>query len=134
MRTLNDDLLKFVPDLKKVPKADVLQLGPSKEPIGNLGKYQDLAFDQIAWPMLNQDSVTLSKFPHTFVQVSEFDAMRDEGFLFYDRLRSLKVKTTLSFVPKSGHCDAIVRLLTGRAQTQQSQQSISDYISFIKQF
>lgn len=133
VRYLGQDILRLAQDLENAPKTRTLNEGFDEVPDGILSIVRKLAIDQKAWPLLSEDLDTLSKLPPCFFQIAEFDPMRDEGLLFYNKLRSLNVSVSMSFVPKSTHAEPILRLFLNQPETVRSRFAISEVIQFIRQ-
>lgn len=49
------------------------------------------------------EAPTLEKFPSTYIEVAEFDALHDEGILFYNRLKEIGIDAVLHEVKGACH-------------------------------
>ena len=131
---LPDDILEMIPDRKY---ANTRIQGAGEEEMKNrpkeVAKLGEMAMTQRAWPLTHEDDGKLAKLPMTFIQVCQFDPLRDEGLLYFNRLRSLKVPASLSFLENAIHAEPLIPHITGGPTSKASVKGFNDVVKFIKE-
>lgn len=103
---------KNLPEQFRKPRPEVMKhYYTSPEKAGVISSYDAELYDKIKDTLLNPlfaplmaSESDLKRLPPTFVIVSEFDVMRDDGLLYAHRLREAGVKTDV-YVSKGHHSD-----------------------------
>ncbi|CAG5116591.1 unnamed protein product [Candidula unifasciata] len=87
---------------------------------------KDIVADPLFSPLMAPD---LTGLPPAFVQVCEFDVLRDDGFLYARRLQDAGVQVKLHFGKGGFHGDIIIYIFV---QLNSAESCLSEVYSFVK--
>ena len=107
---------------ESVPKEDSKDYG--NEALSD--KIQDLILDYRVSPMLAPKKA-LEKLPATYIIGCEFDVLRDESFIAYERMRKANVDLQHKYYRSEGH-----GFIWGVHSSDIAREAVSEFISFVK--
>ena len=97
-----------------------------------LAKVDEMANARWAWPLTYHDDLKLSKVAPAFIQVCQFDLLRDQGLLYYNRLQMLGVPTMLSFLQNAVHTETLNHFVSGERLSKAAMKGLTDIVNFIE--
>lgn len=95
---------------------------------------REVAIDERASPLFFKDDAKLAKLAPVLVQVCEFDPLRDEALLYYNRLKSLGVDATLSYLENATHAEPLAVDLMRLPPTKAMLKGVEDAVAFMKKY
>ncbi|XP_052796074.1 arylacetamide deacetylase-like [Mya arenaria] len=95
--------VKLLPDFLRKENTDSKSQLNSKFTDARLpDNYKDILLNPMFAPLMASDE-ELSMFPPTYIVNAEFDVLRDDGFMFAERLKRVGVRVKHSYLPSEEH-------------------------------
>jgi len=107
-----------------------IKIDPKDDSFAVIAKFSQEAR---AWPFFAADAELSSmKATKIMVQADEFDSLRDEGLLFYQRLKKLGLDATLSYLHNATHVETFGSVIFGIPETAASRKGLADIVMFLR--
>ncbi|WAQ98059.1 AAAD-like protein, partial [Mya arenaria] len=86
--------------------------------------YKDILLNPMFAPLMASDE-ELANFPPTYIVNAEFDVLRDDGFMFAERLKRVGVSVKHSYVPSEEH-----GFLMFPEKDLEAKKGVDDFVEF----